>query len=353
MKTTTASTARRTQQTRFFWTLTRLTNVGRRKNQRSNNNHEAATSSLPTFQSTNVSIFVDLDFRSVVTYTLEEEKDFSDFRDSHGGPTAEKATTSLWVARLRRSLAKSYTRLREADAQFLAYSIIDALVDSAFPIVRAYRKALDRERKRIRKTNYSRDLGVLAELKANVERLLRHMKPLHRVLAHVVDDDRVLGEVVFYLRDVQDNVVEIDEDLQTLLDDVAKIHYEVEKYFSSKQDRTVFTLTVVTTIFLPLQFFTGVWGMNFDTMPDLTYRYAYHLFWAFALTYFAILFVVVSRHMRSRRSHLVPGGVNHHHTPLTTQRRSAGLGSTPTPHSLNRASLSSGARHHSRRFQYG
>mmetsp|Transcript_5389 Transcript_5389/g.22261 ORF Transcript_5389/g.22261 Transcript_5389/m.22261 type:complete len:151 (-) Transcript_5389:137-589(-) len=66
-------------------------------------------------------------------------------------------------------------------------------------------------------------------------------------------------------------------------------------------DLTIFTLTVVTSIFLPLQFITGVFGMNFDVMPELRYRYSYFIFWIAALIYVALVSCVIYR------SHLTSG----------------------------------------------
>lgn len=223
---------------------------------------------LPQFEATNVAIFLTYDFDSVITYT--------------GGGSDQR-----WARRVLAKLDKSYTRLREADAQHLTYEILDALVDGLFPVVRAYRRALYAERAAIRSTKFRRDLAALGILKNDLDKLFRLSRNLYRVVNHIIDDDRVLHEVVVYLRDVRDNVADFEDELGALQREVTTIEAEVDKYFQSKQERTIYALTVVTTVFLPLQFLTGVFGMNLR-IPEADFRYSYHIFWLGTALYFLI-----------------------------------------------------------------
>lgn len=225
-----------------------------------------SSDALPCFQTHNVCLFLSLDFRRVVTFSSER---------------------TSWHHTVQDRLRKSYTKLREEDGQFLAYSILDALVDSVVPVVTAYRRALRKERARIRAADYGRDLHTLALLKSDVEKLAHISKPLNRVVNHIIDDDRILDDVVVYLRDVRDNLVELEEDLDVLLEETAAIEMEIDTYFKTRQDKTVYALTVITAIFLPLQFLTGLFGMNFAHMPETQYRFSYYILLGVMVVYFA------------------------------------------------------------------
>ncbi|KAJ8601322.1 hypothetical protein CTAYLR_007226 [Chrysophaeum taylorii] len=240
---------------------------------------------VPYFATTNVCIFLTLTLDTVVTFSPEKEDD-------------DDAPAEAWWSRRVRNklLSKSYTKLREADATHLTYEVLDALVDSVFPAVRAYRAALVAERRLIRESGYSRELLALSLIKADLEHVVRISRPLLRVVNHIIEDDEVLAEVVVELRDVRDNVFELEEDLQALLEMTAAIEFEVEKYFALRQDKTIFALTVVTAIFLPLQFLTGVFGMNFAVMPDTRYRYGYYIFLGMAVAYFVAVTIAIRAH---------------------------------------------------------
>jgi Mg2+ and Co2+ transporter CorA len=109
-----------------------------------------------------------------------------------------------------------------------------------------------------------------------------------------------------FLRDVLDNLSIFDEELREVIRDCAKIDVEAEKYQQRQVDATLYTLTVISAVFLPAQFLTGyvllligvefacdktmsypfmfsVWGMNFENMPELDDQYGYLMFWVLAL----------------------------------------------------------------------
>ena len=194
--------------------------------------------------------------------------------------------SALW-RRIRRELEKSYSKLRQYDGQYLAYAMLDALVDRLFPIVEAFRTAMQSEREKMVKEGF-KDLQVLFRLKAELERVLRKLRPLERLLHHVIEDDRICSGVTIYLRDVRDNLESCADELKALVDRCDSLQEEFEKFHTGQMDRTMYRLTVVTSIFLPAQFLTGVFGMNFRHMPELEWEASYPIFWAFSIAVFAV-----------------------------------------------------------------
>ena len=78
-------------------------------------------------------------------------------------------------------------------------------------------------------------------------------------------------------RDAGENVAELEDDIAAALSDIERLAEESELYFQRSQEKTIYVLTTVTAIFLPLQFVTGLFGMNFKYMPQLNDRGAYYL----------------------------------------------------------------------------
>lgn len=124
---------------------------------------------LPQFSVHNVCIFLANSFDTVVTFAIDDENGLQ----------------AAWSRRVRAKLDKSYTKLREANAQQLTHEILDALVDSLFPVARTYRAALYAERAAIRASKYRRDLVALSIIQTDIDRLARISRPLYRVVSHV------------------------------------------------------------------------------------------------------------------------------------------------------------------------
>ena len=213
----------------------------------------------PQVATENVSIFVAGE--SLVTY-------------------AASTQAPAWSRRVRAELACSFTKLREEGSNFLAYRVLDAVLDSGAPAVAALRGSIARQRDILRRSKYSsNDAGAtLQRIKCDLEQILRLLRPLARVLMTLVQDDDVVDHRYnSYIEDAGENVAELEDDIAAALSDIERLAEESELYFQRSQEKTIYVLTTVTAIFLPLQFVTGLFGMNFKYMPQLNDRGAYYL----------------------------------------------------------------------------
>mmetsp|Transcript_28828 Transcript_28828/g.89728 ORF Transcript_28828/g.89728 Transcript_28828/m.89728 type:complete len:488 (+) Transcript_28828:667-2130(+) len=189
----------------------------------------------------------------------------------------EPAAGETWE-RVLKELGKSYARLRQYDAQYLAYVILDVVVGRLYPVVQAYHKLLDEGRGHLARSGHL-DLTALYEHKDQIQQVLRNVRPLAKMLTHIIEDDEICEGVTLYLRDVRDNAESLEEELRTLINASENLETEFEKFRSSQTERTLYRLSVISSIFLPAQFLTGVFGMNFDNMPELHWSYSYGVFW--------------------------------------------------------------------------
>ena len=102
-------------------------------------------------------------------------------------------------------------------------------------------------------------------------------------MTHVIEDDAICTGATIYLKDVRDNLECSVDDLKEMVERCDRINLEYEKYHQGSMDRRLYLMTVVTSIFLPAQFLTGVYGMNFVTMPELAIVWAYPIFWVITI----------------------------------------------------------------------
>ena len=171
-------------------------------------------------------------------------------------------------------------------------------VDRIISIVERMSHIIQSERKRQRANGYKDIFHKVDAMKENLRNTLRQIKPFLRVLNHVIQDHNIVPGATLYLRDVRDNLECAEDDLRELIERCEQLDVEFEKYHAAQQDKTLYLMTVVTSIFLPAQFLTGVWGMNFDDMPELKKAWGYPLFWVLCITMTTALLI----HFRCGRS---------------------------------------------------
>lgn len=226
-----------------------------------------------------VSIFVNTPkYDTIITFNNNGTSQTSDRRD-------------YWD-RVKKELAKGYSKLRQYDAQYLTYALLDLAADHLIPILSTMRKEIIREKEYLKKDKYE-SLSRVYQLQKELEKIRKQIKPFTRLLLNVIEDETIAQDVTMYLRDVYDNLDCIDDDVNELIDECLNLADIAEKFHARRMDRTLYTLTVVSSVFLPAQFLTGVWGMNFFHMPELDDKWMYPIFfWIFTGSMIAVLLIV-------------------------------------------------------------
>ncbi len=178
---------------------------------------------------------------------------------------------------LRERLRKSAGRVRTAQADYLLYALLDLIVDHVFVTLERIGDATETLEDRALDDPDPSVQAALSGLRREVTVLRRGVWPLREVLAALLREDTpyVQDATRPYLRDAYDHVVQIVEVIESLRDVLGSVS---DLYLSSlgmRQNEVMKVLTVVGTLFLPLGFLTGLYGMNFDVMPELHVRWGY------------------------------------------------------------------------------
>ncbi|MFG0336105.1 MAG: magnesium/cobalt transporter CorA [Maioricimonas sp. JB049] len=184
---------------------------------------------------------------------------------------------------VRQRLRKNVGRLRQAGTDYLAYALLDAVIDSYFPIIERYAEALDLIEEDLDEGGSPEELVKLHHLRRELLLLRRAAWPLREAVSWLMRDGhkRIEETTQVYLRDCADHVFQILDVVESYRDLCADLR---EYFFSLTSQRTneiMRLLTIIATIFIPLSFVAGVYGMNFDTnvsfwnMPELHWEYGY------------------------------------------------------------------------------
>jgi magnesium transporter len=184
---------------------------------------------------------------------------------------------------IRNRLRKQNGWLRERQSDFLLYGLIDLIVDEGFPVLEDLGARIETLEDELLETPGRHTLSRLHALKADLLLLRRMMWPHREVLNSLMRDDFPLLQesTKVYLRDCYDHIVHIIELLEAYRDMTASILDVYLSSVSNKLNKNMRLLTVISTIFMPLTFVAGVYGMNFRpekspwNMPELNWYYGY------------------------------------------------------------------------------
>lgn len=190
---------------------------------------------------------------------------------------------------LRKRLEYNKSNIRSKGTDYLAYSLIDTIVDSYFDIIENIGDSID-EIEDILMSNPSNEiLNDIYKFKRELIFLRNSVWPLREVLGKLVKSEYELidDKTVMYLRDVYDHTIQVVDIIETYRDILSGMLDTYLSSISNKTNEVMKILTIFSTIFIPLSFLTGIYGMNFDYIPELKFKYGYLVFWI--ITIFCIL----------------------------------------------------------------
>jgi len=176
-----------------------------------------------------------------------------------------------------RQRTESAPLMRRHGIDYLAYAIVDTIIDNYFPVLEAVGEEIEVIEERLVDRPEQRLVGRIHEVRRQLIHLRRSIWPQRDGVSALIRDESPFftHEVRMFLRDTHDHAVQIADVLESYRDLAASL---MELYLSSLSQRTnqvMQVLTVMASIFIPLTFVAGVYGMNFENMPELHARYGY------------------------------------------------------------------------------
>ena len=162
---------------------------------------------------------------------------------------------------------------------FLMHGIIDKLVDEYFPLIYHMERELNEIEDNRANKNISHLMDRLFDLRSDLSIFRKTILPMRDLLYRMVHSDRLkfLTDQHLYFNDVYDHLLKLSEMLDSYRDFSSDIRDSYLSVNSNNMNETMMTLTVITTIFMPLTFIAGVYGMNFKNMPELEWHYGYYI----------------------------------------------------------------------------
>jgi len=178
---------------------------------------------------------------------------------------------------LRERLRTSRGRIRKQGADYLAYSMIDSIVDHYFVIMEKLGDRFEELEDSVVSNPEPGILPAIYNLKRDMLFLRKSVWPLREAISRMQRmDSHLISETTrIYLRDVYDHTIQVIENIETFRDMSASLLETYLSSLSNKLNEVIKLLTIISTIFIPLTFLSGLYGMNFTHMPELEHPYGY------------------------------------------------------------------------------
>ena len=198
--------------------------------------------------------------------------------------TFQESPGDVWDP-IRQRIRSARSKLRDGDASFLAYSLVDAIVDETFPILEQFGDRLEDLEDRVLLHPAPETIREIHRVKRDLLLVRRALWPM-RELLHTLQQERhecLSEETRTYLHDVHDHAVQAIDIVETYRELATGLTETYMTALSNRLNEIMKVLTIMGTIFIPLTFLAGVYGMNFRHLPELEWRYGYPLFWVACL----------------------------------------------------------------------
>ena len=173
-------------------------------------------------------------------------------------------------------------RIRSSEADYLAYALIDSIVDSYFPIVDQLSDELDALDEDVTRRVHPSQIHRVHDLRGQLLALRRSIRPHREMINELSREDvpLVSSETRVFFRDCYDHVIQVIDIVDTYRELTADVRDFYMSSVGNRMNEIMKVLTIIATIFMPLSFIAGVYGMNFNTdspwnMPELNWTYGY------------------------------------------------------------------------------
>ncbi|MDR2258348.1 MAG: magnesium/cobalt transporter CorA [Treponema sp.] len=182
---------------------------------------------------------------------------------------------------IRRRILNNGGRIRRMGADYLAYLIIDAVVDEYFAVLDTLGSGIEEFEDRAIDENDDTLIKDIQKIKQDLLRVRRVIWPLREsisLLLHM-DSARIGDDLEPFLKDLYDHIIQAAETVETYRELMAGVMEVNLSAVSNRMNKVMKVLTIISTIFIPLTFIVGVYGMNFRFMPELDMPWAYPITW--------------------------------------------------------------------------
>ena len=190
---------------------------------------------------------------------------------------------------VRERIKTAKGRVRSMPADYLLYVLIDAIVDHYFSVIEVLGNKIEDFETDIFSGHVTEDISQnIQNLKREILRLRRSIFPLREIINRIEKNESNLinKKTITYYRDIYDHLIQVSENIDIYREMIWSLMDMYMTTISNKMNEVMKVLTIMASIFIPLTFIAGIYGMNFEYIPELKYKYSYFILWGVMVVLF-------------------------------------------------------------------
>lgn len=193
---------------------------------------------------------------------------------------------------IRGRLRNKTGRLRTFGSDYMAYALLDAIIDHYFEVVEHIAEKVEKLEDLLfieqTQDNLAKDIQTA---KREIIRARKVTFPIKEVITHLENENHKLIEsrTKYYIRDLHDHAIQVAENIDIYREMTWGLMDMYMSTISNKMNEVMKVLTIMASIFIPLTFLAGIYGMNFEYMPELQLKYGYFYMWGIMIAVFCLL----------------------------------------------------------------
>ena len=198
---------------------------------------------------------------------------------------------------LRERLRSNLGLVRKRGSDYLMYRLLDIVVDNYFLVIEHVNDRIEHLEDRINQAADKQCLDDLQALRKQVAHIRRAIFPLREAVYNLQKSatNLIHPSTEKYLQDVAEHIVQLSDSVESQRDLLGNVYDLYQTGVSMRMNQIMQMLTIIATIFIPMTFIAGVYGMNFEYMPELQWKYSYFVVWGLMIAVFVGMLIYFRR----------------------------------------------------------
>ncbi|WP_187269600.1 magnesium/cobalt transporter CorA [Flagellimonas hymeniacidonis] len=210
--------------------------------------------------------------------------------------TFQETESDLFEA-VRKRITSSSGRIRQRGADYLSYALVDVLVDYYYVVLEEIEEVMEGLEEKMLVELDIKDKTNIHQLKKEFLIVRKSVAPLREAIASFskTDSNFVQDNTQIFIRDLYEHTVQIMDTIDSSRDILNGLQDLFISELSFKMNKVMQLLTLISVIFIPLTFLAGIYGMNFDNIPELHHKHGYHILLGVMFIIFVVLIFIFRR----------------------------------------------------------
>ena len=198
---------------------------------------------------------------------------------------------------VRDRLQEKGKRVRQKGSDYLTFALLDLIVDNYFEVINYFNDQIEDIEVKILDTPQQVHLNKIQDIKYDLINIRKHIYPIKEAVMKLLRSENpiIIKDNLKYYNDLLDHIYQLIEHLDILRDLNGNQREMYVSMLSLKMNKVMEFLTIITSLFIPLTFIVGVYGMNFKNMPELDNKYGYPMVWIVMATIVVVLLLWFKR----------------------------------------------------------